>query len=505
MYLLSAGSSSGEDQAALIGERVSCLLDLPNPVYTESGMAITDTVRYFTGDHPAAQFEQGTKHGGMYKCGACGCKETLFSDQAHALAHVWRPLDTLQSLATGGTFGKQPGVLRPFDSLRVNKLKRELGARGVYLKEGLRKDVLQRKLDDILRGVASVPALLLTAPMQSLSSLGLAKYEVVASEPLHDLKGHIVNLITELPYVLPPGDTVKKCSHLIECCLSKVKKSGADLRRIVIQLYLLLKDLDPGSKILLLLQTIIKVGEILYSLDICRSPRQLLQLYNACWLHMELCIDLFGNPKILSRSRMFGHYLHAITAHSPTQYELSCLRSLNSENQERLFGQARKIAESCTNHHPDNIIPQVMLRLQAKQEKHDAMVSVQNGDTQVSLVAKDLPELPGTTVKRSFIKHRLDSWQIHLQRISPFLTAGKGVWWTNSGDDFHFYDGAGDSTTHSGDGFTLLHFRQHTVADVEERRKRCWDTIVSDKIPIPTTDIKEHTWDNDRKDTILIQ
>ena len=48
--------------------------------------------------------------------------------------------------------------------------------------------------DDILRGVARVPALL-TDPCRSLLSLNLHKYEVVASEPLHDLKGHIINLI----------------------------------------------------------------------------------------------------------------------------------------------------------------------------------------------------------------------------------------------------------------------------------------------------------------------
>lgn len=57
-----------------------------------------------------------------------------------------------------------------------------------------------------------------------------------------------------------------------------------------------------------------------------------------------------------------------------------------------------------------------------------AMASVEKGDTQVSHVAKDLPKLPGTTVKISFIGHRKDSWQSHLQRISPFLIAGEGVW-----------------------------------------------------------------------------
>ena len=73
---------------------------------------------------------------------------------------------------------------------------------------------------------------------------------------------------------------------------------------------------------------------------------------------------------------MFGHYVHALTAHLPTQLELACLRSLNTESEERLFGQARTIAESCTNHHPDNVIPQIMLCLQAKQEQHEVLTSV---------------------------------------------------------------------------------------------------------------------------------
>lgn len=499
IHLLAAGSSSAEDQAALVGDRVSCLMDLKTPLFTESGTSVIDVLRYFTGDHPAAQFEQGSKQGGTYKCGACGCKETLFSDQAHALVHVWRPLKQLQSLAIGGAFGTHTGIIRPFHNLKVDELKKELRARGVRLEKGVVKSELQLKLDDILRGVTRVPALLLDNPTQSLSSLGLERYEVIASEPLHDLKGHIINLITELPHVLPPGETATKCNHLINCCLAKEKKSGADLRRVVIQIYLLLKDLDCSSKILLLLQTIIKVGEISYSLDDCRSPRQLLQMYNTCWLHMELCRDMFGNPKKITRSKMFGHYLHALTAHSPTQYELASLRSLNTENQERLFGQGRIIAESCTNHHLENVIPQVMLRLQAKQERHMAMASVEKGDTQVSHVAKDLPKLPGTTVKISFIGHRKDSWQIHLQRISPFLIAGEGVWWTGVGGGFHFWDGDGDSSTQSEDSFTLLHFHQNSVVDVEERRKKCWSRILEERIAIPANEVK--VYDNNGTST----
>ena len=248
-------------------------------------------------------------------------------------------------------------------NLKLKELRRELQARGITIEQGMKKDQLQEELDDVLRGVIRVPALLLTDPTESILTLGIERYEVVASEPLHDLKGHIINIITELPSIITPGsEAAIKCTHLIECCLSKEKKSGADLRRVVIQIFFLLKDMDVPPKVLLL-PTIIKVGEISYSLDSARSPRRLLQLYNCCWVHnMELCRDLPGKPKKISESKMFGHYLHALTAHSPTQYELASLRSLNTENQERLFGQARlMIAECCTNHHPDNVIPQVII------------------------------------------------------------------------------------------------------------------------------------------------
>lgn len=61
IYLFSPGGSSVEDQAAIIGDRLECLSDLSTPVTSTRGIEIKDTLRYFTGDHPAAQFEQDTK------------------------------------------------------------------------------------------------------------------------------------------------------------------------------------------------------------------------------------------------------------------------------------------------------------------------------------------------------------------------------------------------------------------------------------------------------------
>lgn len=40
VYFLSAGSSSMEDQCALIGDRINCLLNMDEPVKTDSGIAV---------------------------------------------------------------------------------------------------------------------------------------------------------------------------------------------------------------------------------------------------------------------------------------------------------------------------------------------------------------------------------------------------------------------------------------------------------------------------------
>lgn len=226
-------------------DRIDCLEDLSFTLDAENGVKIADTLRFFTGDHPAAQFEQGIKQGGTYKCGVCGCKEFMFNDQVHSLQYKWRDLHTLQTTAVSGIYGKEAGVIKPFDNLKVDQLRRELTARGTQ-DTSVKKEVLREMLDCILQGVVRVPALLLPNPTRTLTSLNLQKYEVLASEPLHDLKGHLINIITELPFILPPGDTTSQCNHLISSCLAKEKKSGADLRRLVIQIFLRLKELDCG-------------------------------------------------------------------------------------------------------------------------------------------------------------------------------------------------------------------------------------------------------------------
>ena len=52
-------------------------------------------------------------------------------------------------------------------------------------------------------------------PMESAAAIVMERYEVLVSEPLHNLKGHIMNVITEVPTLVPEGKTVHPSYRLM--------------------------------------------------------------------------------------------------------------------------------------------------------------------------------------------------------------------------------------------------------------------------------------------------
>ena len=102
IHILAACSSSVDDQAAIVQDRVDCLPELADPLKTSGGITITDELLFFVGHHPAKQFERGTQAGGTYKCGGCGVKDIMMDHLAHTLQLPRRSLYDLQHLATSG-------------------------------------------------------------------------------------------------------------------------------------------------------------------------------------------------------------------------------------------------------------------------------------------------------------------------------------------------------------------------------------------------------------------
>ena len=344
IYMICVNSSSIEDQAAFLQDRIDCLHSLSDSIDASNRVPIKDKLRFFVGDHPPKQYERGTQQGGKYKCGGCGVRDVMMDDLAHTLQFSWRSLHDIQRIAIEGKWGKKAGELKPFDRLKVQQIREELHARRNFDTDKC-KDDLEAILKSILKGVQRVPSLLLLNPTGELSDLNLDQYTVLDCEPLHDLKGHLINMCKELPYLLT-GDTRKTCEDIITATVSD-KITCADHRILILNLYLHLQQQHVNKKIINLLETAIRMSQILYLQAEKRTQRRILQLYNCAWLHHELCKDLFTRFHAnMTKTKMFGSYLHALVAHAPLQMEIIPLRSVNTENQERIFSQARKTAIS---------------------------------------------------------------------------------------------------------------------------------------------------------------
>ena len=123
-------------------------------------------------------------------------------------------------------------------------------------------------------------------------------------------------------------------------------------------------------------------------------------------------------------------------------------KSVNTENQERIFQQAKQIALKCTNRKPENVIPSVLIRLQAKEITgklsniyHSAITRVENVSNKTP--SNKTPAFTGTVISKCYIESRSNSWQAHLSRISAYLVS-KNVWWKAAPNSFVFFYGDKD-------------------------------------------------------------
>ncbi len=87
------------------------------------------------------------------------------------------------------------------------------------------------------------------------------------------------------------------------------------------------------------------------------------------------------------------------------------------------------------------------------------------------------------------MSQRIQSWQAHLQRISPYLQQGEGVWWKGEAESYKFFDSDHDCN-YRPEGPPLLHFRCATVQGVHTRSGTAWEHIINANVTLPTPYIR---------------
>ena len=145
------------------------------------------------------------------------------------------------------------------------------------------------------------------------------------------------------------------------------------------------------------------------------------------------------------------------------------------------------MAESCTNRQLENVLQQMFICLQLLLVQGKVKVK----ERKVARAAKSLTPYKGTVFQKEFIKTRMKSWLIHLQRISPFLLRGEGVWWYQTSEAYCFLDGDQHSLSKV-EGPHLLHYRSTSHKQLDAAKKVHWEAILRKGTTLPTPYIQHY-------------
>ena len=485
VHIFGRSSSSLDDQSQFIECRRECLLQMGEVLHTKAGIPIHDVMRYFHGDGPAMQFEAGNKVGGHYSCVGCQAQTSRFSDLAYCFRANRCTLAERQRFILQGEAWKQSRI-NPLEKLRVAQLRTELEKRGVDT-EGKMKPQLEKELRDLQTGTSNVPALLLNTPQASLDSLNLGNYEVFPTEPLHDLKGHMHNILAEVTKAAS-GETLQILRQVQDTVLNKCTLRCSDYRKAVILIYKSLQQSNnPDAQIMELFRTAVEITEIMYAPDSKRTPRMVLRFHNLVYQHGKVCNDLFAHDAI--KNPVFGRYFHSITCHAPLLLRVICLRSVNTEVQERMFGQAKQITKSTSSLRANHVITNFLIRNHEEANAQANPLTIQEGE--IHNLAQTLGPNANTIIPYSWLSSNPTLHQAHLERIGDFLLPGPGVWWRYTHDGIEFHDSLSSQSQHP-EGPDIHHVRSASLSDIDIYLHHKWEECCCRQVPLPAYHIRSY-------------
>ena len=239
-------------------------------------------------------------------------------------------------------------TINPLNDLRVASLRCELQARGIPT-HGKNRPELDKELTELQKGISNFPALLQPTPEATLESAHLSYYEVFGTEPLHDLKGHLAQIITEAAS-MATQETHDIIREVQQTVLNKNTLRCSDYRKATAVIYGKLQKCTSSHPIITeLFRTATEISQLMYADDTKRTPKTVLRMHNTTLLHAIACLEFFSQPK--HNHVLHTQYLHSIVCHAPLLLRIISLRSVNAEAHERMFGQMKQITKATSSYH----------------------------------------------------------------------------------------------------------------------------------------------------------
>ena len=142
------------------------------------------------------------------------------------------------------------------------------------------------------------------------------------------------------------------------------------------------------------------------------------------------------------------------------------------------------MTNTTSNYHPGHIIPNLLVRMQAKAELGEEQDYTQRQQNLISKLTQSLPPPTNTHIPTELIRKYSRELQAHFQHIIDSLLEGEGVCRSLEDDYVVFNDISGHPPPEKA-GPQLHHFRSSTLAAEEANLRQCWTKCLTNKIPMP--------------------
>ena len=276
----------------------------------------------------------------------------------------------------------------------------------------------------------------------------------------------MAHVLTELPHHTDQH-TAGIISNIVSATVNTNHSRGCDWRKALFLVTKALEDVVECSvRTRRAIRLLAEVATLLYARANKRTVKGVLHLSLCLWKHFCLIQQIIEQPKSLSVGALYRGYLHDLL-HSPLQMMVVSPSSTCTEVLERLQGQTRRIAEATTSRRPNEIVPTVLLRMQAETE-NKLTSSLLDTESQLRKLAAKLQPLQNTIVdiKQLTSAGDKENFRALMRMISPYLKRGPGVWWAIEDGLIIFRDGS-EEPDFRPEGPPLRHLRSSTLQDAQ--------------------------------------
>ena len=191
----------------------------------------------------------------------------------------------------------------------------------------------------------------------------------------------------------------------------------------------------------------------------------------------------------LTSCKFFGSYYHSLVKHAPEQYGLFSGGISNTKKEETTFKSIKLFTNLTSNHHPNNILINALIRLECRDLLNNYPLSKQESKI-TNLYVEIKKNLKNTFFTFKWIEKYKRQHECFPKSIADYLL-DSGIWWNKNKDGVEFFD---NGPVPENTSMTLTHFCSTTIKQQLSHISNCWERALLDKnniIPAHSIEMKQ--------------